>query len=287
LNECTLFSGQETFKINFIMFVIKTDKQTKTHERPFMESMRLKNKTAVITGASRGIGKAIALQFASEGCNIVINFRSNEQAAQDVKAQVKAKGVTGLVIQADVTDREAVKKMFKDTKEKLGHIDILVNNAGINKRGWFDELTDEDWDMIMGVNLKGPFICCQEVFPYMKEQNCGRIINISSVAGQYHGPKTVHYAVSKAGLNSLTKVLSRYGAEHNILVNAVAPGLIYTDQTADEFASPAGQKIIDMTLLKRAGQLEDVTSACVFLASDEQNYMTGQILSVSGGAYLG
>ncbi len=110
MNECTLFYGQETFKINFIMFVIKTDKQTKTHERPFMESMRLKNKTAVITGASRGIGKAIALQFASEGCNIVINFRSNEQAAQDVKAQVKAKGVTGLVIQADVTDRKAVKK---------------------------------------------------------------------------------------------------------------------------------------------------------------------------------
>ena len=252
-----------------------------------MESMRLKNKTAVITGASRGIGKAIALQFASEGCNIVINFRSNEQAAQDVKAQVNAKGVTGLVIQADVTDRKAVKKMFEDARNKLGVIDILVNNAGINKRGWFDELTDEDWDMIMGVNLKGPFICCQEVFPYMKEQNCGRIINISSVAGQYHGPKTVHYAVSKAGLNSLTKVLSRYGAEHNILVNAVAPGLIYTDQTADEFASPAGQKIIDMTLLKRAGQLEDVTSACVFLASDEQNYMTGQILSVSGGAYLG
>jgi 3-oxoacyl-[acyl-carrier protein] reductase len=121
----------------------------------------------------------------------------------------------------------------------------------------------------------------------MKAQNYGRIINMSSVAGQYHGPKTVHYAVSKAGLNSLTRVVARYGAEHNILVNAVAPGIVLTDQTADELASPAGQRIVEMTLLKRPGHLEDITSTCVFLASDEQNYITGQVISVSGGAYLG
>ena len=121
----------------------------------------------------------------------------------------------------------------------------------------------------------------------MKKQQAGRIINISSVAGQYHGPKTVHYAVSKAGLNSLTKVVARYGAEHNIMVNAVAPGIMLTEQTADELASPAGQKIVDMTLVKRPGQLRDVASTCVLLAADEQNYITGQVISVSGGAYLG
>ncbi len=170
--------------------------------------------------------------------------------------------------------------------ERAGGIDILVNNAGINRRATFAETTDQDWDDIMEVNLKGPFICSQEVLPHMIERGGGRIINISSVAGEYHGPKTVHYAVSKAGLNSLTKVVARYGAEHNILVNAVSPGIMLTDQTADELNSPAGEKIVAMTLLKRAGQLSDVAATCVFLASDEQNYITGQVISVSGGAVL-
>ena len=251
------------------------------------EKMRLKNKVAVITGSSRGIGKAIAIRFAEEGSDVVINYHSNESAAKEVESTIISLGRKALVVQADVTRRESIRKLFEDTKEAFGRIDILVNNAGINKRGWFEEATDEDWDLIMNVNLKGPFICCQEVFPYMKELGNGRIINISSVAGQYHGPKTVHYAVSKAGLNSLTKVVARYGAPHNILVNAVAPGIMLTDQTADELASPAGQKIVDMTLLKRPGNFKDVTNTCVFLASDEQDYITGQVISVSGGAYLG
>ncbi|AXQ15267.1 short-chain dehydrogenase [Shewanella algae] len=249
--------------------------------------MRLKNQVAIITGSSRGIGRAIAVQFAKEGAHVVINYRDNFQAAQEVKEQVESIGAQAIVIQADVSKRADIQRLFSSTLDAFGKIDILVNNAGINKRGWFDEITDDDWDLIMDTNLKGPFICCQEVFPHMKSQNFGRIINISSVAGQYHGPKTVHYAVSKAGLNSLTKVLARYGAEHNIMVNAIAPGIMLTEQTADELASPAGQKIIDMTLVKRAGELKDVAATCVFLASDEQNYITGQVLSVSGGAYLG
>ena len=138
----------------------------------------------------------------------------------------------------------------------------------------------------MAVNLRGPFICTQEVFPHMIARGGGRIINISSVAGQYHGPRTVHYAVSKAGLNSLTKVTARYGAEHGILVNAVAPGIMWTDQTADELASPVGERIVAMTLLKRPGKLRDVAASCVFLASDEQDYITGQVISVAGGAHL-
>lgn len=248
--------------------------------------MRLKEKVAVITGSGRGIGREIALTFAREGADIVVNFVKHTEAAQEVAAQIIALGRRALVVQADVSQRSAVHELFKQVEMAFGRIDILVNNAGVNKRGWFEEATDEDWDWIMGVNLKGPFICCQEVFPYMKARQYGRIINISSVAGQYHGPKTVHYAVSKAGLNSLTKVVARYGAEHNILVNAVAPGIMWTEQTADELASQAGQKIVDLTLLKRPGQLRDVASTCVLLAADEQSYITGQVISVSGGAYL-
>lgn len=248
---------------------------------------RLKNKVAVITGASRGLGADIARTFAAEGATVVVNYLSNADEAANIVEQIQQLGGIALAIQADISQRTDVKRLFKETIEAYGQIDILVNNAGINQRGWFEEATDEAWDQIMSVNLKGPFICSQEVFPFMKKQAGGRIINISSVAGQYHGPKTVHYAVSKAGLNSLTKVTARYGAEHNILVNAVAPGIVRTDQTADEIDSPAGQKVIDLTLLKKAGRLEDVSSACVFLASEEQQYMTGQILAVSGGAILG
>lgn len=248
--------------------------------------MRLKNKVAVITGAGRGIGREIAKTFAAEGAKVVINYVNNQAAAEATLAEITATGADAMLVRADVSKRASVKQLFAETKAGYGRIDILVNNAGINKRGWFEEATDDDWDMILGVNLKGPFICSQEVFPYMKEQMGGRIINISSVAGQYHGPKTVHYAVSKAGLNSLTKVVARYGAEHNILVNAVAPGIMWTEQTADELASPGGQVIVNMTLVKRPGQLRDVASTCVLLASDEQSYITGQVISVAGGAYL-
>lgn len=250
-------------------------------------SSRLAGKVALVTGSSRGLGRCIALEFAREGADVIVNYVTHGEAAQEVAAEVTSLGRRVLVVRADVSQRAEVRELFRAAAEAFGRIDILVNNAGVNKRGWFEEATDEDWDRIMEVNLKGPFICCQEVFPFMKAQKGGRIINISSVAAQYHGPKTVHYAVSKAGLNSLTKVVARYGAEHNILVNAVAPGIMWTEQTADELASPAGQEIVDMTLLKRPGQLRDVASTCVLLASDEQSYITGQVINVSGGAYLG
>ncbi|MGS0695598.1 SDR family NAD(P)-dependent oxidoreductase [Shewanella sp. 0m-4] len=249
--------------------------------------MRLAGKVAVITGSSRGIGAAIAQEYCAQGAKVVINYVHSAEQARALADKLNLEGHNAIAVKADVSVRSEIKQLFEQAVSAFGKIDILVNNAGINKRGWFDEVTDEAWDEIMGVNLKGPFICCQEVFPYMQAQQGGRIINISSVAGQYHGPKTVHYAVSKAGLNSLTKVIARYGAEHNILVNAVAPGIVRTDQTADEIDSPAGQKVIDMTLLKKAARMEDITSACVMLASDEQQYMTAQVLAVSGGAILG
>lgn len=250
-------------------------------------SNRLAGKTALITGASRGLGKAIALGFAEEGADILVNYVRDAAAAEVTATAIRQLGRRAHVIQADAAQRNEIRRMFAEAINALGRIDILVNNAGINKRGWFQEITDLDWDMILDTNLKGPFICCQEIFPHMTENGGGRIINMSSVASQYHGPKTVHYAVSKAGLNSLTRVLARYGAPHNILINAVAPGQILTDQTRDEFESGAVKPLLDMTLLKRGGTEDDVVQACLYLADPRQSYMTGQILAVSGGAYLG
>lgn len=249
-------------------------------------SNRLNGKVALITGASRGLGRAIAVGFAKEGADIVVNYLSNIKAAKETSEIISKLGQKAYLHCADSTKRDQISKMYRDSERVFGKVDILVNNAGINKRGWFEEISDDDWDLIMNTNLKGPFLCCQEMFPYMKKNGGGRIINISSVASQYHGPKTVHYAVSKAGLNSLTKVLARYGAPHNILINAIAPGLILTDQTKDEFESGDADPLLKMTLLKRAGDEKDVVSACLLVASNEQSYMTGQVISVSGGAFL-
>lgn len=251
------------------------------------ENGRLAGRVAVVTGSSRGIGRAIALAFAQEGATVCVTYANRRDKAEEVAAAILAMGRDCLVSPLDVQERSSIRAAFAATVERFGKLDVLVNNAGINRRGFFEETTEQDWDMVLSVNLKGPFLCCQEAFPHMKRAGSGRIINISSVAGQYHGPKTVHYAVSKAGLNSLTKVVARYGAPHDILVNAVAPGIMLTDQTQAELASEAGRKIIDMTLLKKAGRLEDVTPVCVLLASAEQDYITGQVISVSGGAYLG
>jgi 3-oxoacyl-[acyl-carrier protein] reductase len=248
---------------------------------------RLAGKVALITGASRGLGRAIALAFAAEGARVVVNYREQASSATAVVEAIHAAGGQAVAIQADAAERHSVQVLLKAAIGHFGRIDILVNNAGINRRGDFLSITDDEWDQIMATNLKGPFMCSQEVFPHMQAIGGGRIINISSAASQYHGPRTVHYAVSKAGLNSLTRLLARYGADSNILVNAIAPGIIFTDQTRDEVESEGGRRYIDMTLLKRFGELGDVAATALLLASDEQNYITGQVISVSGGAYLG
>jgi len=248
---------------------------------------RLKGKVCLITGGGRGLGKAMALAFANEGAKAVaISYVSNPDHAEVTCKAIVETGCTAYMTLVEVTNRESIKAWLSQMIEAEGQIDVLVNNAGINRQGPINKVTEEDWDEIMAVNLKGPFMVSQEVLPNMVDSGGGRIINIASVSGLYGGPTTAHYAASKAGLISLTQVFARWGAEHNILVNSISPGIIETDLTREELRSGGGAGVVDLTLLKRPGQVEDVASVAVMLASDDQNYMTGQTISPNGGSYF-
>ncbi len=247
--------------------------------------MENNKRIVLITGSSRGLGKGIAIDMAKEGYIPIITYINDKDAAIETLNEVSQFSKNSKIYKLDVTDRKNIKKVINEIIIDFSNIDVLINNAGINQRCSFDEISDEDWDSMLETNLKGPFMLTQECLKIMNKGS--RIINISSVAGQYHGPKTVHYAVSKAALNSLTKSTARYGAEKGIYINAIAPGLITTDQNKEEFESGAADKIInETTLLKRPGDIDDVSSACLFLCDDKQNYMTGQVIALSGGAIL-
>lgn len=248
---------------------------------------RLKGKVCLITGGGRGLGKAMALAFAREGAKaIAISYVSNEHYAEETCQEIAELGSTAYMTPVEVTSRESIEAWVGHIADVEGQIDVLVNNAGINRQGPIDTVTEEDWDEIMAVNLKGPFLVSQAVLPHMVKARSGRIINIASVSGLYGGPTTAHYAASKAGLISLTQVLARYGSEHGILVNSISPGIIETDLTREELRSGGGAGVVALTLLKRPGQVEDVSSIAVMLAGDEQNYMTGQTISPNGGSYF-
>jgi 3-oxoacyl-[acyl-carrier protein] reductase len=229
----------------------------------------------------------MAIAFAEEGARAVaISYTSRPDYAKDTVQLIEKAGAKAYIHEVEVTSRASIKAWLADIIAREGRIDVVVNNAGINRQGPIDTVTEKDWDQIMAVNLKGPFLVSQEALPQMVKQKGGRIINIASVSGLYGGPTTAHYAASKAGLITLTQVLARWGAEHNILVNAIAPGIIETDLTREELRSGGGAKVVGMTLLKRPGQVGDVSSLAVLLASDEQNYMTGQTISPNGGSYF-
>lgn len=248
---------------------------------------RLKDKVCLVTGGGRGLGKAMAVAFAAEGAKTVsITYTSRPDYAEETAKLIENAGAKASVHKVEVTSRDSIKACTDALVESEGRIDVLVNNAGINRQGPIDTVTEQDWDDIMAVNLKGPFLVSQEVLPHMVSNAGGRIINIASVSGLYGGPTTAHYAASKAGLISLTQVLARWGAQKNILVNSIAPGIIETDLTREELRSGGGATVVGLTLLKRPGQVEDVSSLAVMLASDEQNYMTGQTLSPNGGSYF-
>ncbi len=246
----------------------------------------LNNKVAIVTGGCRGIGRAISLALAKQSASVLVTYREKQSLAQELVRKIEQLDVKAKICELDVADRKSVKNMVDTALKEFGAVDILVNNAGINKPTDFDEITIEDWDEILDVNLKGPFICCQEILPALRKRGGGSIINIGSVSGQYGGPRTAHYAASKAALISLGQVVARFGAQDNIRCNTIAAGLIESDMANAGLANKNVSKMLDSIILKRLGTADEVAQSVVFLASDLSKYITAQTINVNGGLYF-
>ncbi len=250
-----------------------------------MNRFSLTGRNAVVTGGSRGIGRAIAVGLAAAGADIVFTYREKHDEAEAVANQIRDLGRRALALSMDVTDRASVEEAARDAR-KFGKISILVNNAGINKPTDFDKVTDADWDTILDTNLKGPFVCAQVFLPLLADAGGGSIVHIGSVSGQYGGPRTAHYAASKAGLISLAQVIARFGAASKIRSNVVAAGLIASDMGNAGLQAASVQKAAEGIILKRLGRTDEVADAVVFLASDAASYITAQTINVNGGLYF-
>ncbi len=247
--------------------------------------MKLSGKRALVTGASRGIGRAIALALAAEGADVAVNYAGSEAAAQEVAEAIGAMGRKAVVIQADVASGEATTAMLDNAVAELGGVDILVNNAGITRDKLLMRLKEEDWDAVLETNLKGVFNCTQAAVKYMMKQRSGNIVNISSVVGLTGNVGQSNYAAAKAGVIGFTMSVAKEVAGRGIRVNAVAPGFIKTDMT-----SVLPEKIVENLLqsipLQKLGEAEDIAKAVVFLVSDDASYITGQTLHVDGGMVM-
>ena len=244
----------------------------------------LKGKCAVITGSTRGIGKAIAIKYASLGCNIVINYRSekDEVNAYNLSEEIGKLGVDTLIVKANVADFEEAKNIVEKAKEKFGKVDILVNNAGITKDNLILRMNESDFDSVINVNLKGSFNCLKAVTPIMLKQKHGKIINMASVVGVIGNPGQVNYCASKAGVIGMTKSLAKELGGKNINVNAIAPGFIDTDMTK-VLSEDQKKNILSQVPLKRLGLVSDVANVAAFLGSEDSDYITGQVIHVDGG----
>ena len=243
-----------------------------------------KDRIAVVTGASRGIGRSIALALAAKGATIVAV--DMDQAATDaVVAELQAAGSKALAVVGNVTVPADVERMIDAAMEAFGRVDILVNNAGITRDGLLMRMKDEDWDAVLNVNLKGAFLCTRAAFKVMSKQRYGRIINIASVVGQMGNAGQANYCASKAGLIGLTKSNARELAKRSITVNAVAPGFIATAMT-DALSEKVRNELTAQIPLERLGSADDIANAVVFLAGEQSGYITGHVLSVNGGMYM-
>ncbi len=251
-----------------------------------MADLDLSGRAALVTGGGRGIGRAIALRLAEAGASVCVAYRSNAEEAAIVARLIAERGGRAITARMEVTDRDAVTAAIGATESAFGPLRVLVNNAGVNKPTDFDKVTDDDWDAVLGVNLKGPFICSQIALPRLAAAGGGSIVHIGSVSGQYGGPRTAHYAASKAGLISLAQVIARFGAPKGVRSNVVAAGLIQSDMAAAGLASPAVQAAADSIVMKRLGAPAEVADAVAFLASDASSYITAQTLNVNGGLYF-
>ena len=244
--------------------------------------MDLTGKSALVTGASRGIGRAIAVALARAGADVAINYAGNAEAAKQTEELCAAYGANTLVLKADVANAQECKTMVEQAKERFGKIDILVNNAGITRDKLMIGMSETDFMDVINTNLKGAFLCMQLVSKLMLKQRCGRIINLSSVVGLHGNAGQVNYAASKAGVIGMTKSAAKELASRNITVNAVAPGMIETDMTA-VIPEKAKETMMATIPAGRAGKPEEIADMVVFLASDKAAYITGQVISVDGG----
>lgn len=247
--------------------------------------MSLQGKVALVTGASRGIGRAIAIDLAKKGASLVINYAGNEAKAQEVVSAIKDLGGKAIAIKANVASGDDVSQMIKETVATFGSLDILINNAGITKDGLIMRMKEDDWDAVIDTNLKGVFNCSKAVTRQMMKQRYGRIVNISSVVGVLGNAGQANYVAAKAGVIGLTKTLARELANRNITVNAVAPGFIETDMT-DDLSTELKEALLQQIPLARLGKPEEIASVVGFLVSEEANYMTGQTLHVDGGMVM-
>lgn len=247
--------------------------------------MGLTGKCAVVTGASRGIGRAIALQLASEGAKVVVNYSGSEQKALEVVEEIKANGGEAIAVQANVADADSVQNLMKSALDTYGSIDILVNNAGITRDNLLMRMKDDEWDDVINTNLKGVFLCTKAVTRQMMKQRAGRIINISSIVGVAGNAGQANYVAAKAGVIGLTKTTAQELASRNILVNAIAPGFITTEMT-EGLPEDLKEGMLKQIPLAKLGQPEDIAKAVVFFSSDSANYITGQTLQIDGGMVM-
>ncbi|ADI97746.1 3-oxoacyl-(acyl-carrier protein) reductase [Staphylococcus aureus] len=242
-------------------------------------------KSALVTGASRGIGRSIALQLAEEGYNVAVNYAGSKEKAEAVVEEIKAKGVDSFAIQANVADADEVKAMIKEVVSQFGSLDVLVNNAGITRDNLLMRMKEQEWDDVIDTNLKGVFNCIQKATPQMLRQRSGAIINLSSVVGAVGNPGQANYVATKAGVIGLTKSAARELASRGITVNAVAPGFIVSDMT-DALSDELKEQMLTQIPLARFGQDTDIANTVAFLASDKAKYITGQTIHVNGGMYM-
>lgn len=246
--------------------------------------MRLKDRVALVTGAAQGIGREIALLFAQEGAEVLV-ADINLQKAEATAKEIEELGGRSLALELDVSELSKVESAINKILDKIGKVDILVNNAGITKDNLLLRMSEADWDAVIKVNLKGTFNCCKVISRVMLKQRYGKIINIASIIGIIGNPGQVNYAASKAGVIAITKTLAKELASRNIMVNAVAPGFIQTEMTA-RLPEDLRQKMLQSIPLARLGQPQDVAKACLFLASSDSDYITGQTIVVDGGMVL-
>ncbi len=242
------------------------------------------NRIALVTGASRGIGRCIALKLASAGTKIIV--ASNERENNDkVVGEITAAGGEAFAVFVDMTSQDSIKEAVAEALKQAGRIDILVNNAGVTKDGLAVRMKKEDWDFVLSINLTGAFLATQQVLPGMMKERWGRVINIASVVGQSGNPGQANYVSTKAGIIGLTKALAQEVGSRNITINAVAPGYIETDMTA-KLPQEVKDAMLAKIALKRGGKPEDVANAVNFLASDDAAYITGHVINVNGGMYM-